>query len=58
MLGTQRSVVSTVAASLQKAGLIGYTRGSIRVIDRKGLEAYSCECYQVVRELGGKFGNA
>jgi CRP-like cAMP-binding protein len=58
MLGTQRSVVSTVAASLQREGLIGYTRGSIRVIDRKGLEAYSCECYQVVRELVGKFGKA
>jgi len=51
MLGTQRSVVTSIAGTLQRAGLIGHTRGSITVRDRTGLERSSCECYQVVKEL-------
>ena len=42
-----------------KAGLIRYDRGHITILDRQGLEAASCECYQVVktefdRLLGGR----
>jgi hypothetical protein len=36
--------------SVQKAGLISYTRGRIKVLDRSGLEGRSCECYQVVKD--------
>jgi CRP-like cAMP-binding protein len=51
MLGTQRPVVSAVAGGLQKDGVISYSRGALRILDRKGLEDCACECYDTVREL-------
>jgi len=50
MLGVRREGVTEAAGKLQKAGLIIYTRGRIKVIDRPGLEKRSCECYQVVKD--------
>ena len=50
MLGVPRTTVTMVAGNLQRAGLIHYSRGKIHVLDRRGMEAASCECYQVVRE--------
>jgi len=49
MLGSTRPTVTTVAGTLQKAGLIKYTHGRISILDRRGLEAASCECYATVR---------
>jgi Mn-dependent DtxR family transcriptional regulator len=49
MLGVRRATVSEVAATLQKAGLSGYHRGKMKILDRKGLEATSCECYEVIK---------
>ena len=50
MLGANRKSVTLAAQSLQKAGLISYYRGTIKVLDRPGLERTSCECYRIVRE--------
>jgi len=51
MLGATRPTVSLVAATLQKAGLITYHRGRVQVLDRRKLEAASCECYRVATNL-------
>ena len=49
MLGVQRTTVTVVARTLQAAGLIRYSRGVVDILDRAGLEAIACECYQAVR---------
>jgi CRP-like cAMP-binding protein len=51
MLGAKRTTVTVVASALQRAGLIEYTRGKIKILDRPGLETKACGCYQVVRNL-------
>jgi len=49
MLGVRRPSVSLVANTLQKAGLIKYSRGRMRLLDVKGLQKGSCECYAAVK---------
>jgi CRP-like cAMP-binding protein len=50
MLGVQRTGVSVAASALQRAGLIRYVRGNVTVLDRRGLEKRSCECYGVSKK--------
>ena len=51
MLGVRRASVTVAAGALQRAGLIRYRRGVVRVEDREGLEALACECYATVRSV-------
>jgi hypothetical protein len=41
-----------VARKLQAAGLIRYHRGSIEIVDRRGLELAACECFDTLRQQG------
>ena len=50
MLGVRREGVTEAALKLQKAELINYTRGRIKVVNRAGLEQRTCECYAVVKK--------
>ena len=54
MLGTRRSTVALVAVALQNAGVIEYSRGKVRILDRARLQQNACECYAVMFEA---FGN-
>lgn len=49
MLGTQRTTIALIAGNLRKSGLIDYTRGRLRILNRTGLQAAACECYGVAR---------
>lgn len=49
MLGVQRTTVTAVARALQEKGYIRYRRGVVDIIDRSGLEAMTCECYDAIR---------
>jgi CRP-like cAMP-binding protein len=51
MLGAHRQSVTLAASNLQKAGLVRYSRGKLRILNRQGLETASCECYRAVKEI-------
>jgi CRP-like cAMP-binding protein len=56
MLGTDRSTVSLAAGVLQRKELIEYTRGAVKIVNRKKLEDSACECYEVIRQYDGELG--
>jgi CRP-like cAMP-binding protein len=48
ILGSRRASVSVTASAFQKKGAIRYSRGVIRIVDRRHLESASCECYETI----------
>jgi CRP-like cAMP-binding protein len=54
MLGTDRPSVSLAAGGLQKKRIIEYTRGSVRILNRKKLESSACECYGIIQQFNGE----
>jgi CRP-like cAMP-binding protein len=57
MLATRRASVTVAAGILQKAGLITYSRGVVKINSRKNLEEASCECYAALTEQIKKWRN-
>ena len=51
MLGVSRTTVTRIALEAQKRGLLKYTRGSVEILDRAGLENGACECRASVQHL-------
>jgi CRP-like cAMP-binding protein len=57
MLGTRRASVTVAAGILQKAGLITYTRGHVKIVDRSRLEGATCECYAIMQQQDERWRN-
>jgi CRP-like cAMP-binding protein len=50
MLGVQRTTVTATASQLQERGMITYSRGKIRVLDREAMRRCACECYEAIQQ--------
>jgi len=51
MIASQRTTVSVIAGELQDRGLIRYSRGTVQILDRDGLEIAVCDCYAIIKRL-------
>jgi hypothetical protein len=50
----RRAGITGVSIHFKEAGLIDYQRGHIQILDRGGLEARACECYEAIRDEYGR----
>jgi CRP-like cAMP-binding protein len=55
LLGAPRPSVTTAARQFQHAGILQYRRGQIRILDRAKLEARSCKCHLVLKNMFDSF---
>ena len=55
ILGVQRTSIGMIAASLQSAGIIRYSRGKVEILNFERLKSAACECYEIVREEQRRF---
>jgi CRP-like cAMP-binding protein len=51
MLGSRRTTITMAAGELQRRGVIDYSRGRVKILDRPGLEGSACGCYPIVARL-------
>jgi CRP-like cAMP-binding protein len=51
MIASQRTTITMIAGELQERGLIRYSRGSVQILDRDGLEKMACDCYAIIKRL-------
>src|ERR1700730_4753527 len=56
MLGTDRPTVSLAAGILQRKKIVEYTRGAVKIVNRKKLEDSACECYGINQQYNGELG--
>lgn len=50
-LGARRAGITSAAMTLRDKGVVSYTRGHLRILDRRALEESACECYRVLKQL-------
>jgi CRP-like cAMP-binding protein len=53
ILGTDRPSVSLAAGNFQRRHLIEYTRGAVKILNRKKLERLACECFAIIQQIDG-----
>jgi hypothetical protein len=53
MIGKERTTVTAIAGDMQRKGLIEYSRGQVKILDRKNLEAAACDCYPILKQRLG-----
>jgi CRP-like cAMP-binding protein len=56
MMGTDRSTVSLATSVLQKKGIIEYVRGAVKIVNRRKLQNFACECYGVIQQFEDDLG--
>jgi hypothetical protein len=56
MLGSGRPSVTVAAGALQRAEIIEYSRGVVKILNREALEHAACECYAVIRRITAQNG--
>jgi CRP-like cAMP-binding protein len=51
MIAVDRTTVTAIAGDMQRRGLIEYSRGQLKILNRENLELTACECYPIVKKL-------